>query len=263
MFDSHCHLTDDAFAEDLDAVLERAAAAGVNGIVTIASTAADAEAANRLAERHSNVWCTAGIHPHEASGAARDLPRLGSLLSLPRMVAVGETGLDYHYDNSPRDMQRRCFERHFELAAETGLPIVVHSRDANADTAAAVRSAHGVRGVLHCFTGDSALLDTALAEDWYIGFGGMITFRNWNGEDLLAQVPADRLLLETDGPYLAPVPHRGHRNEPAWVALICEAAARIRNETSADLGAVTERNARVFYRLAEAGPEGGTHPARP
>lgn len=249
MFDSHCHLTDVAFAGDLDAVLERAAAAGVNGVVTIASNASDAEAATSLADRHRDVWCTAGVHPHEASVAVRDLPRIAELLSLSRVVAVGETGLDYHYDNAPREVQRRAFERHLELAAASGLPVVVHSREADEDTQAALRSATGVRGVLHCFTGGDALLDSALEAGWCVGFGGMVTFRNWKGADQLRRVPADRLLLETDGPYLAPVPYRGRRNEPAWVAITCETAARIRDETPAWLGETTERNARLFYGL--------------
>jgi TatD DNase family protein len=253
LFDSHCHLTDAAFAADLEDVLSRAQAAGINGIVTIASNADDAGAAWSLAGRHAAVWCTAGIHPHEASTAERDFGRIREAVTWPRVVAVGETGLDYHYDNSPRDVQRRSFTRHLELAAETGLPVVVHSREAEADTVAALRAAgRAVRGVMHCFSGGTALLEAALERDWYVSFAGVITFRNFQGADLLRRVPLDRLLLETDGPYLAPVPHRGRRNEPAWLAATCAAAASLRGEDLTVLADASERNAHRFYRLDDA-----------
>lgn len=250
VFDSHCHLTDDAYAGDLADVLERARAAGVNGVVTIASNATDAAAALELADRHADIWATAGIHPHEATSAAADFERVRELVTRPRVVAIGETGLDYHYDNSPRDVQRQAFDRHLTLAAETGLPVVVHSREAEADTAAALTAAGpGVRGVLHCFTAGDALLDTALALGWYISFAGFVTFRRFDGADRLRRVPEDRLLLETDGPYLAPVPNRGKRNEPAWITHTCAAVAAFRGLDAERLGAATERNARRFYGL--------------
>jgi len=249
MFDTHCHLTDAAYAADLAAVLGRAREAGIRGIVTIASNADDAAHAERLAAAHPDVWWTAGTHPHEAERAAQDLDRVRELLGHDAVVAVGETGLDYHYDNSPRDSQRRSLDEHLKLAADSGLPIVVHSRSADDDTIAAIRSATGVVGVLHCFTGGSALFDTALGAGWYFSFGGMVTFRNWSGAELLRRVPPDRLLLETDGPYLAPVPYRGRRNEPAFMTCARDAVAAVRGVDGAELDRTTEANARRFYGL--------------
>jgi TatD DNase family protein len=249
MFDTHCHLTDEKYAADLPDVIERARAAGINGIVTIASNADDAARAEALASSHSDVWWTAGIHPHEADTAATDLPRVRELLSHDRVVAVGETGLDYHYDNSPRDTQRRSFAAHLAFAAETGLPVVVHSRSADDDMAAAVRDAAGITGVLHCFSGGEALFEIALEAGWYFSYGGMVTFRKWDGSDLLRRVPEDRLLLETDGPYLAPVPHRGRRNEPAFMVLARDGAAAHLGADADGLGRRTESNARQFYGI--------------
>ena len=251
MFDSHCHLTDDAFAPDLDAVLMRATEAGVHGLVTIASNADDAGAAWSLAERHATVWCSAGIHPHEATSAERDFQRIREAIAWPRVVAIGETGLDYHYDNAPRAVQRRAFERHLELAGETGLPVIVHSREADDDTIAALRAAgQGVRGVMHCFSGGDALLDSALELGWYVSFAGVITFGKFDGHAQLRRVPLDRLLLETDGPYLAPVPYRGKRNEPAFLEATCQVAAAMLGQDRSMVGAAIEANARTFYRLA-------------
>jgi TatD DNase family protein len=250
MFDSHCHLTDPAYAPDLPDVLRRAQAAEVRGVVTIASNADDADAAHALATQFDSIWCTAGIHPHEASTTERDFDRIREAVRRPLVVAVGETGLDYHYDNSPRDAQRRSFDRHIALAEETRLPLIVHSRDAEDDILAAMRAASpGVLGVLHCFSGSRTLLEAALEAGWYVSFAGMVTFKKFSGGDLLRSVPQGRLLLETDGPYLAPVPHRGKRNEPAWLAATCEAAARIRGESVQVLAAGTEANARRFYRI--------------
>jgi TatD DNase family protein len=250
LFDSHCHLTDDRFRGEVADVLVRARAAGLAGMVTIASDAADAAAAAELAGAHEDVWCTAGIHPH-AAASAEDAAReqVESLLSRPCAVAVGETGLDYHYDNSPRDVQRVLLDWHLALAERTGKPVVVHSREAEADTAAAIRGAPGVRGVLHCFTAGATLLDVALEAGWYVSFAGLITFRNFAGAEALRRVPEDRLLLETDSPYLAPVPERGRRNEPAFVAHTCRAAAVIRDVDADALAAKTTENARRFYGL--------------
>lgn len=255
LFDTHCHLTAEAFADEAEAVLRRAREVGLVGIVTIASDAADAVRALELAHAHADVWATAGIHPHEA-GAARpgDFSRIQELAAEPRVVAIGETGLDYHYDHSPRTVQRALLDRHIELAAGTGMPLVVHAREAEEDTIAALAAAQsaGARGVLHCFTGSARMLDAALgAPGWLLSFGGMVTFKRFDGADLLRAVPDDRLLLETDAPYLAPVPLRGRRNEPAFLVHTCEAIARLRGVEPADLAATTTRNARRFYGLDE------------
>jgi TatD DNase family protein len=253
IFDSHCHLTADAFDPDRDDVLSRAHAEGVHGIVTVASTPADAEAALALAERHRGVWCTAGIHPHEAERAGGDeaLARVRELLDHERVVAVGECGLDFHYDNAPRDVQMRVFRAQIELAWQTGRPLVVHSRDADDDMVRVLADLPpDVRGVLHCFTGNDALLEVGLAAGWCISFSGIVTFKNFAGGDQVRAVPDERLLVETDAPYLAPVPHRGRRNEPAFVGETVQALARLRGSTPDELAALTDANARRFYALA-------------
>jgi len=264
MFDSHCHLTDPKFADDVEAVMSRARAAGLRGLVTVASSADDADAAWQLAARDPAIWCTAGIHPHEAAASGSAFTRIVEAVRRPRVVAIGETGLDYHYDHSPRDAQRRSFTRHLELGAETGLPVVVHSRDAEADMLAAVRTAAGATiGVLHCFTGGAELLEAAVAAGWYVSFGGMVTFRNFAAADVVRAVPADRLLLETDSPYLAPVPWRGQRNEPAFLAATVGQAARILGIEPEEARERTERNARAFYGLAAQAGRRLTPPVRP
>lgn len=248
-FDSHCHLTDERFGDQAPAVAERARAAGVDRFVIIASDDGDAEAARRLA-RDLGVWSTAGIHPHEAERHTAGFDRVRELAADPGVVAIGETGLDFHYDHAPRSTQRAAFEGHLGLAAETGKPVVVHSRDANEDTIAMIRAADaGVTGVLHCFAGDRALFDTAIEANWYVSFSGLLTFNSYETPDLVAAAPADRILIETDSPYLAPVPYRGKRNEPAYVVEVARAAARIRGETLEDVAALTTRNANTFYRL--------------
>lgn len=250
MFDSHCHLTDARFADDADEVLERARQAGLRGLVTIASNADDTDAARALAERDAMVWCTAGIHPHEAGESERTFDRIVDAVHGPRVVAVGETGLDYYYDNAPRALQRKSFDRHLELGARTGLPVVVHSREADADTIAALENVAGdVMGVLHCFTGGAALFEAGLKAGWYFSFGGMVTFKKFSGASVLQAVPEERLLLETDSPYLAPVPWRGRRNEPAYLASTVEHVARLLGSDPARMADLTERNARIFYGL--------------
>lgn len=254
LFDSHCHLTADAFAGETETVLANAREAGLVGIVSIASHAEDAEAALTLARRHADVWCTAGIHPHEAAGHGEQLPRIEELAHEGRVVAIGETGLDYHYDHSPRAVQRRLFDAHIALSARTGKPVVVHSREAEADTIAAVRHATGTgaRGVLHCFTGSRAMLEAALEADWYVSFAGIVTFRRFDDAELVRAVPADRLLIETDAPYLAPVPLRGRRNEPAFIGHTCAALAAFRGVEAGELAVTTTANARQFYGLDAA-----------
>lgn len=251
LFDSHCHLTDERLAAEADAVVERARAAGLIGMVTIASSVDDARAAIAIAERHPDVWASAGCHPHEAARLERGaLDALHELVTHQRVVAVGETGLDYHYDNSPRAVQRRVFDAQLGIAAEQGLPIVVHAREADDDVVAALRQAEGaVTGVLHCFSSGAALLDAALEAGWMVSFAGLISFAKYDAADLLRSVPTERILFETDSPYLAPVPHRGRTNEPAFVRHVVEAAARLRDEDAAELAASATANALRFYSI--------------
>ena len=249
-FDSHCHLTDARFLDEAEAVVARARAAGVRDLVTIASDEEDAVQAIHIAH-DLDLHTTAGVHPHAVgSRPAAAFDRVRDLVADARVVAVGETGLDYHYDNSPRIVQRQWFSRHLELAAETGLPVVVHSRDADDDTAAMVREAgRSVTGVLHCFAGGRALFDVGVEAGWYISFSGLITFPSFEARDLVTETPADRLLVETDAPYLAPVPHRGRRTEPADVVEVARRAAELCGESLEAVAARTASNARVFYRL--------------
>jgi TatD DNase family protein len=252
LVDAHCHLGDGAFDRDRDAVLDRARQAGVGHIVVIGTTRTDSERARGLARGRAGLSATAGVHPHEAnSWSAETAARLKALLALPEVVAVGETGLDYHYDHSPRDDQRRAFAAQLALGAEVGKPVVVHARAADDDVAAMLTGA-GVPVVLHSFSSGPAVFAAGLGVDAYFSFSGMITFKNWAMTEGLTACPPDRLLVETDAPYLAPVPHRGKRNEPAFVRVVVEALARARGESVADLEARTTDNARRVFgaRLA-------------
>jgi TatD DNase family protein len=248
-FDSHCHLTDAAFRDDLEAVFRRASDAGVTGMVTIASTVADARAAVELAGSRDDLWATAGVHPHAVGDAdPQALEAVGELTERPEVVAVGETGLDYHYDNAPRAAQRTSFDAHLALGAQTDLPVVVHAREADDDVAAALRGMpRGTKGVLHCFTGGTKAFDEAMAAGWYVSFSGIASFKSFGAADLLREVPQQRLLVETDAPYLAPVPRRGRRNEPANVVHVVEAVARILDRPAPEVAERTSANARRFY----------------
>lgn len=251
-FDSHCHLTAERFHGDQEAVVQRARDAGLVGITVVASDRADSEAVAEFVRGRSGIWGTAGIHPHDASAQdAQDLSRIREILEAePLVVAVGETGLDYFYDHSPREAQRRSFLRHIELASELDLPLVVHCREADEDMSAILRDLPpGTMGVLHCFVGGDELLDAGLDAGWFVSFTGLVTFKNFDGAFRLRRVPSDRLMIETDSPYLAPVPHRGRRNEPALVVHVGEAVAKIRGEPVLELARTTTANARRFYRL--------------
>ena len=247
LVDAHCHLGDPAFDPDRDAVLARARDAGVTHVVVIGATLAETDRAVTLARTRPGLSATAGVHPHEARGWSADAAaRLRDLLALPEVVALGETGLDYHYDHSPRDDQRRAFEAQLALAAEAGKPVVVHARDADDDMAAMLGTAGGAV-VLHSFSSGAKVFAAGMRIAAYFSFSGMITFKNWTMHDRLTACPPDRLLVETDAPYLAPVPHRGKRNEPAFVRHVAEALARARGESTETLERSTTDNAsRVF-----------------
>ena len=252
--DSHAHLADPAFAVDVDVVVGRARTTGAAAIVCIGESPDAADRAREIARRFPGfLFYTAGFHPHDAErfDPQRDVARLREHLA-SGAVAVGECGLDYFYDNAPRVAQRRAFEAQIALAAETRRPIVVHTRQAEDDTTALVAAAAqaGVRGVLHCFTGTAALAEHAVASGWFVSFSGIVTFRKWTDDDLLRIVPDDRLLVESDAPYLAPVPHRGTRNEPAYVSLTLARVAVARGVTADVLGSQTVRNAAALFGLA-------------
>jgi len=249
--DSHAHLCDPAFDDDREAALDRLRAAGGIGVVCIGESLPAADRAHALALAHpAFITWTAGVHPHDAAtfDASRDVDAIRAAVA-DGAVAVGECGLDYHYDHSPRDLQRRAFAAQLALAGDAKRPVVVHTREAEQDTAAMIEEAGGagIVGVLHCYTGSVSLAERALAVGWYVSFSGIITFRKWTDEALLRLVPNNRLLVESDSPYLSPVPHRGKRNEPAWVSFTVAKLAAVRGVDAAALGGMTADNARRFF----------------
>ncbi|MGH7569080.1 MAG: TatD family hydrolase [Gemmatimonadales bacterium] len=247
LVDAHCHLGDGQFDQDRDAVLARARSAGVAHVVVIGESAPGSERALALARATPGLSATAGVHPHEAhTWSAETERRLRACLADAAVVAVGETGLDYHYEHSPRDAQRRAFAAQLALAVELGKPVVVHAREADADLAAMLREARSPV-VLHSFSSGAAVFEAGMAIQAYFSFSGMITFKNWTLTDRVTACPADRLLVETDAPFLAPVPHRGKRNEPAYVREVAGALARARGEPLESVGQRTTANARRVF----------------
>ena len=258
--DSHVHLADPAFDDDREGVIHRARVTGAQALVCIGESLGAAERAAAIAAAHPGfVYFTAGVHPHDAAGfdPVADPPRIREFIARGA-VAVGECGLDYHYDHSPRDLQRRAFAQQLAIAAESGRAVVVHTREAVDDTTAMVREAGraGIVGVLHCFGGPASLGEVALEAGWYLSFSGVVTFKKWSDDALLQLPPADRLLVETDAPYLAPVPHRGKRNEPAYASLTLAKVALARGVTAETLGDQVSTNAARLFGLALASPAG-------
>jgi TatD DNase family protein len=254
--DSHAHLDDPDFDADREAVIERARAAGLRYLLAVGGGTGpqNLESPLPIAERYDWVYATVGIHPHEAGQFQEaHAEQIRKLVSHPKVVAIGEIGLDYYYDHSPREVQRQVLIRQFELAREAGLPVVIHCRDAWADLSEIVRThwqSSGAAGILHCFTG--SLEDARKFLDWgfLVSFAGNLTFKK--AEDLRAvarQIPLDHLLTETDCPYLAPVPHRGRRNEPALVREVTRELAELRSLTEEQMGETAVRNFRRFLRL--------------
>ena len=252
--DSHAHLADPAFDGDRSAVIDRARLSGARAVVCIGESLAAAARAEELAIAHPTfVYFTAGVHPHDAASfdPDHDLPAIRRAVG-NGAVAIGECGLDYHYDHSPRSAQLRAFTAQLELAAELRRPVVVHTRLAEDDTRAAISDAAAarVRGVLHCYTGSHSLAEHALAHGWYISFSGIVTFRKWADDALIRLVADDRLLAESDAPYLAPVPHRGKRNEPAYVTFTIAHLARARSTEAGAVGERVTQNAEALFGLA-------------
>ena len=252
--DSHVHLADPAFDADRDEVIERARRTGASALVCIGESLDAARRCRALAERYPGVcYFTAGVHPHDAAtfDPVRDIEAIRAEVALGA-VAIGECGLDYHYDHSPRDRQRAAFADQLALAAELRRPVVVHTRDAEPDTRAMVEEAGrgGVVGVLHCYTGSLELAEAALAVGWFVSFSGIITFKRWTGDDVIRAVPLERLLVESDAPYLAPVPNRGKRNEPGWVGVTAARVAAVHGLDPSLIGIQTAENARRLFGLA-------------
>ena len=254
LVDSHCHLDHAKFEGDREAAIERAREAGVERLVVIGTGDGppDLEAGLRLAERYDEIYFTAGVHPHDASkmdGAA--LEKLRSLTGHPKLVAIGETGLDFHYDFSPRPQQAEVFEAQLAIAREAGLPVVIHTREAWKETMEILRRHRVERGILHCFTGGPDEAREALDLGLHLGFGGVLTFPKSDELRAAAKMtPDDRLLVETDAPYLAPIPHRGKRNEPAFVVETARKLAEVRDTTPERIAELTTAN---WERLCLAG----------
>jgi len=251
LVDSHCHLDFPELAADADGVVARARAAGVGTMVTIGTELARFPGVLAVAERFDNVWCSIGTHPHEsAKELVTDPAPLLAHTGHPKVVAIGETGLDYYYEHSPRPPQIESFRAHVAAGRQAGLPVIVHTRDADDDTIAVLEDEMGkgaFTGVIHCFTGTQRLADASLALGLYISVSGIATFKNSVGlRDVIRSVPLERLLVETDAPFLAPVPHRGKTNEPSFVVHTAAMLAELKGVTPQVLAAATTEN---FFRL--------------
>ena len=251
LIDSHCHLDYLAREGDLDGVVARAREAGVKLMVTISTRVTEFDAVRAIAERYDDVYCSVGVHPHEAATEPEMTPdHLVRLARHPKVVAIGETGLDFFYEHSPRAAQITAFRAHIAAARESGLPLIVHSREADAETAdilAAETGEGAFPGLIHCFTGGPGLARRALDLGLYISLSGILTFKKAEAlRDIARDLPADRILIETDSPYLAPVPMRGKRNEPAYVGHTAAALAALR---ATDADAIAATTAANFFRL--------------
>jgi TatD DNase family protein len=246
LVDSHVHLDDSKFDEDREQTIERARAAGVECMMAIGTGGGppDLEVGIRLADQHPFIYATIGVHPHDASKACPEtFTRLGELASHPKVLAIGEIGLDYHYDFSPRDVQRTVFEQQLETAAAAGKPIVIHTREAWDDTLDTLRGRWHGGGIMHCFTGGAAQARQALDLGFHLSFGGVLTFPKAEAvREAARMAPGDRILVETDCPYLAPVPNRGKRNEPAFMVETVRRLAEVRNYTPEEIAELTTRN---------------------
>ena len=251
LVDSHCHLDFPDYADSIDAVVDRARAAGVLTCLSIGTQMSRFPAVRAVAEKYPDIWCSVGVHPHEAEKEL--LEGAGPLLAEthhPKVVGIGETGLDFYYEHSPREPQIMNFRAHIAASRASCLPLIVHTRDADDDTIAVLKDEMdkgAFTGLTHCFTGTQKLADEALALGFFISVSGIATFKNSQAlRDVIRTVPLDRLLVETDAPYLAPVPHRGKTNEPALVTHTAKLLAELKGISEAELAAITTRN---FFRL--------------
>ncbi|TAJ22369.1 MAG: TatD family deoxyribonuclease [Nitrospirae bacterium] len=257
LIDSHAHLDDARYDEDREAVIARARQAGVDTFVTIGCDLATSRAAVELANHYPFVYASVGVHPHEVKQIGDDwYDELRRLATRPKVIAYGEIGLDYHYNYSPPKLQRDRFREQIGLARELGLPIIIHTREAQEDTIAILKEekAQELGGVFHCFSGDAWLATAALDLGFFLSFSGVITFQNATMlRDIVKTAPLDRILIETDCPYLTPVPHRGKRNEPAYVCQVAEKIAEIKGAavpvTVEEIGRVTSQNARRLFKI--------------
>jgi TatD DNase family protein len=256
LIDSHCHLDFPDFNGEREDVINRARAAGIRGMLTICTRMGDAANIRSIAASHAGIWCSQGVHPHEAEHAAEvTAPDIVALTEEGKVVGIGETGLDFYYEHSPRDIQEKVFRAHIAAARDTGLPVIVHTRDADDETVRILREeqAKGAfSGVIHCFSAGAEVACCALDHGMYISFSGIVTFKNAQSvRDVAAEVPLDRLLVETDAPYLAPVPMRGKRNEPAFTAHTAAYVAELRGLSLEELAERTTDNFFALFTRAD------------
>jgi TatD DNase family protein len=262
LIDTHCHLSDPAFDADREAVLDRMRAAGVDRALVVESVRAAVSATYAFVTAHPPLGMATACHPHDASGWSNEWSaELREWWRRPGVRAAGEIGLDYHYDHSPRSRQQEAFAAQLSLAAGLGLPVVIHAREADDDVVAILRQEPRATVVLHSFSSGPVLRRAGLDAGWYFSFSGMVTFKSWQQTETVALVPPERLLVETDAPYLAPVPHRGRRNEPAFVADVARRVAELRNAPVDAIATLTTGNARrLFWRDAPAVDAGSPRP---
>jgi TatD DNase family protein len=255
LIDSHCHL-DYFTAEELPAILARAAEAGVGEMVTIGTRLGQSVHIRGIAEAYENVWCTVGVHPHSAAEAPVPTPEtIAAMAASPKVIGIGESGLDYFYDKAPRDAQQASFRAHIRAARLAAVPLAIHARNADEDIARILREERDGGGpfdfLLHCFSSSRALAEAALEMGGYISLSGILTFpKSQDIRDIARDVPAGRLLVETDAPYLAPVPYRGKRNEPAWTAHTAAVLAEVRGLSRDEIAALTTANFRRLFSKA-------------
>ena len=258
LIDTHAHLDFGRFKSDRERVIERAATAGVKAIINVGASLASSQAAVALAEAYPQIYAAVGVHPHDAKTlTGKLLEELRALASHPKVVAIGEIGLDFYRDLSPRDKQRQAFQQQLALASEIGKPVIIHDRDAHSEVMAILRrwieGDHQPAGVMHCFSGDLAMAQEAIELGFYISIAGPVTFKNARRlRELVRQLPLEKLLVETDCPYLTPHPHRGKRNEPAYVKLVAQEVARVKGLSLEEVARITSDNAQALFAL---GPE--------
>ena len=250
IFDSHAHYDDDRFLTDRDETLKKVFDSGVVGIVNCGSDLKSSITSLNLATKYENIYAAAGIHPHEAESAGKsDLLLISDMLNDPKCVAVGEIGLDYHYDFSPRDIQKHIFEEQLKIAKEKDMPVIIHDREAHEDTMELLKK-YRPKGVVHCFSGSAEMANEVVKLGMYIGLGGAVTFKNAKKPvSVAASVPEDKLLIETDCPYMAPVPHRGDRNDSSLIPFTAEVIAAVRGLTAQQVLDITCKNAKELFKI--------------
>ncbi|AUS95151.1 hydrolase TatD [Clostridium thermosuccinogenes] len=253
LFDTHAHFDDERFDDDRDEVIRKAHESGVSYILNASSDMDSSRKSMALADKYDFIYAAVGVHPHSAGEMKEDdLEILAGYASHPKVVAIGEIGLDYYYDNSPRNVQKYWFARQIRLAREVGLPVVIHDRDAHEDTLAIIKAegASEVGGVFHCYTGSVEMAKEVLKNNFYIALGGAVTFKNARKLlDVAKFVPEDRLLIETDCPYMTPEPYRGKRNDSGYVRLVAEKIAELRGVTFEEIAQITAQNARRLFKI--------------